>query len=144
MTKSPDVDEELLEFLISQRRITSREQIQKTISKVAPVIRQNGELRYIFLGYQDVHHVSFLVNPSLRDAKATLQQHSVFSTLHRFAFSNQFIPTIAEVGYMFPIDMSDEIVAFETIGPESAEDLQRQRAATEKGFHVASTVLYTI
>jgi hypothetical protein len=35
------------------------------------------------------------------------------------------------------------IVAFETVGPASAEDLNKHHVALNAGFHVATTICYS-
>jgi hypothetical protein len=66
------------------------------------------------------------------------------TTHHSFGFAGFFKPSIAEVLAQIPEEHLDKVVAFEIVeAPESADDLNREREATNAGYHVAKTRLYT-
>jgi hypothetical protein len=64
-------------------------------------------------------------------------------TYHTYGFHGFFKPSIAEVIAQIPADIIDQVTEFEIVdAPKSAEDLNEERIALNKGFHVATTRLY--
>lgn len=138
-----DVDAEMLDALLAQRRIIYREEMIETLRHIKPVVRRDTGLHKVDIGYRDVHYVSFLDDPIISDEPIALREYETILTLHRFGFASQFRPTLAEVIMMIPADLPANVIAFETIGPENEADLMWQATAIGKGFHVANTILYT-
>lgn len=62
-------------------------------------------------------------------------------TLHTYEHPSMFKPSIAEVLAQAPDDLH-KYVAFSVAGPETADDLNRERDALNAGFHVAVTTYY--
>ena len=63
-------------------------------------------------------------------------------TLHRYGSPNTFQPTIAEVIAQIPPELIGSVDYFVVNGPETAEDMNREKLALDEGFHVAETTLY--
>jgi hypothetical protein len=139
----PEVTDDVIEKLLSQRQIIPREGIEKRLTQLAPVARDGGNLYPLSMFYPDVHRANFLTSPPKCQALPDLTVHSTVVTLHRYGYANKFAPTLAEVIIMLPKDLPPEIIAFETVGPKSQADFLRQTVAVKMGFHVASTILYS-
>jgi hypothetical protein len=62
-------------------------------------------------------------------------------TLHTFGYQGIFKPSIAEVLAQAPDDLH-EYIAFSIAGPDDVDDLNRDRAALDAGFRVATVTYY--
>lgn len=62
-------------------------------------------------------------------------------TLHTYGYYGMFKPSLAEVLAQAPDDLH-EYAALSIVGPETAEDLSREKAALDAGFHVAEVTYY--
>jgi hypothetical protein len=66
-----------------------------------------------------------------------------FRTLHTYGYHGFFKPSLAEVFAQLPTGLEiEEEMFFETKGPETASDLNKEKAAFDAGFQVAETILY--
>ncbi len=71
-----------------------------------------------------------------------LIEHKRIRTLHRFGYHGIFKPSVDEVIAQMSAEDRLVVIAFETHGPETADDLNRHGIELNAGFHVAETVLY--
>jgi hypothetical protein len=139
---TPDVDEAALQVLISQKRELTDEEITTMLGRLKPVVRRDGALYYI--EPVDPRGVAFTWDPKTIDEAVGLKEHGVIHTLHTWGYYGLFKPSLAEVLSMISVSaVIDGVVAFETIGPDDASDLNRQWTAVNAGYHVANTILYT-
>ena len=141
--EAPSLDAHTLDFLIAQRQIIPRETIYEIIRRVTPVVRVGNVFHRISTYCLDVHDPRYLSPQRLCNEPLELIEHSVISTLHRFGSPGIFMPTIAESVIMFPLIVSTQVIAFETVGPATMTEFCEQKVAIDKGFHVAKTILYT-
>lgn len=65
-----------------------------------------------------------------------------FKTLHYYGHYALFKPSIGEVLAQIPDKHRDCAVAFSLDGPDSADDLNKEKLAVDAGFHVATCTLY--
>jgi hypothetical protein len=64
-------------------------------------------------------------------------------TYHTYGYHGFFKPSIAEVIAQIPADLIDQVTEFEIVErPKTVDDLNEERIALNKGFHVATTRLY--
>lgn len=102
---------------------------------------QTGELYYI--EPVDPRGVAFSWDPIPTEKAMGLKPVRDIQTYHTFGYHGFFKPSIAEVLAMIPLEVVDEVVAFEIVdGPETAEDLKENLEAFNAGYHVATTRLY--
>ena len=141
--EAPSFDMHTLDTLIAQRRIIPRDIIFEIIQRVTPVVKVDGVFHRVNTYCLDVHDPRYLSTSRLYNDPIELIEHSVIPTLHRFGSPDIFMPTIAESVIMFPLVMSPQIIAFETVGPVTITEFCEQKVAIDKGFHVAKTILYT-
>lgn len=73
-----------------------------------------------------------------------LQPVAQFKTLHEFAYYGFFKPTSDEVHRCIPTHLSPQLAFFETEGPDTVDDLNREQVALDAGYHVALTTLYAM
>jgi hypothetical protein len=136
------LDEESLRILLEQRRELTDEQLATLVAKVTPLVRRGDSLHNVDFSRIDPRNVAFTWTQAVTDVALNLEQHSIITTLHTFGAPSFFKPTIAEVLEMLPEDLPSDIVAFEVVGPHDSGDLVHQRVATDRGYHVARTILY--
>jgi len=117
----------------------SDEQIQ-ALRHIHPV-EQSGR-GWIEMKWPDPRRASFLWNPEPSGVREDLQEICRVRTLHTFGYHGFFKPSIAEVLAQIPPELLGAVVAFETKGPETAEDLNKNIDALNAGFQVAETILY--
>lgn len=141
---TPNVDEDLLAVLFAYRRELTDQELVELTQKIRPICRDAGG-RCFFIRPVDPRRRSFLWAPSFAEAAdgpGGIVRHSTIYTLHSFSYHGMFKPSVAEVLAMIPQHLLDKVIAFETIGPGNASDLNRQLAAINASFHVAVTHLY--
>lgn len=110
--------------------------------RIRPVVRRDGDLYYI--KPVDLRRIAFTWDPKVTSQAVGLEPVISFKTLHRYAYHGFFKPSIAEVLAQIPADLLDDnVVAFEVKGPKDADDLNKDSAALNAGFHVAMTTLYS-
>jgi hypothetical protein len=99
-----------------------------------------GELYYIMP--VNARGIAFPWSPK-RDVLAEgLIEIARITTLHTYAYHGFFKPTIAEVLSQIPEEYLGQVIAFETHGPETADDLNSEWELLNEGYHVAETILY--
>ena len=106
-----------------------------------PVIRDEQGVLH-FIRSVDIRKVSFMWNPKLGEVANGLVEIGRIKTLHGYGYYGFFKPSIAEFLSQLPVEGRDKIVAFETIGPDTAADMNKEYCALNAGYHVATTILY--
>lgn len=120
----------------------TEERLKELAKRIRPVVRnRNNALAYI--KPCDLRKVAFTWDPKITRKADNLVKHATIKTLHTWAYYGMFKPSIAEVLAQIPEDLIEDTVAFETIGPQDANDLNNQRDAVNEGFHIATTRLYS-
>lgn len=71
-----------------------------------------------------------------------LKEKTRIRTLHSYGYYGFFKPSVAEVIAQATDEELDGVVGFATIGPSTAEDLNKEREALNAGVHVAETILF--
>lgn len=108
---------------------------------IRPVVRKNGKLWLI--APCDPRGVAFTWDPKPTERAPELVAIATIPTLHAYGYHGMFKPSIAEVLACIPHGLIDRVCAFETHGPDDANDLNASKWVTfECGMHLASTVLY--
>ncbi len=117
------------------------ERLAELAARIKPVVRnRNNALAYIKpCGLRDE---AFTWEPKITHKAANLVKHATIRTLHTYGYYGFFKPSIAEVLAQIPEDLIEQTVAFETFGPAAADALNKESAALNAGFHVATTNLY--
>ena len=116
--------------------------LKQLAKKIRPVVRgPNGTLHYI--KPVNLKETAFTWDPDLAEEAISPTLIATIRTLHTYGYHGFFKPSIAEVLAQIPLDLLDSVDAFETHGPDTAEDFyQETKNAFDKGFHTAKTVLY--
>lgn len=122
----------------------SDERLSDLAVAIRPVYRLKGSLVFMRYPKSNIHlrTRSFLWAPKPAGRALALEQICVLNTLHTWNYYGIFKPSIAEVLAQIPNELTSVAVAFETIGPADAAELNTQHEALHAGFHVARTILY--
>jgi hypothetical protein len=122
----------------------TEDRLTQLAGKIRPVVRNSqGVLHYI--KPVDLKNVAFTWSPNLDEEAISLTPVKTIRTLHGYGYYGFFKPSIAEVLAQIPADIEDRVVAFETHGPETADDFYKDeetKKAFDAGFHTAETTLY--
>lgn len=117
--------------------------LERRANLVRPVIRNEKGLFYRDLKSCDLRKTAFMWEPKLEGEAINLVPYRTIITLHRWAYYGFFKPSIEEVlSQISEDDIDAGVIAFETNGPETAQDLNNHKDALDAGFHVAETILY--
>lgn len=108
--------------------------------RIVPVVQRDARLWYI--KPVDPHGQAFTWDPKPSEPADNLSVVCRIYTLHRYGYYGFFKPSIAEVLAQIPTEVAQRVVAFETDGPDDADDLNEDLFALDAGFHVAETTLY--
>lgn len=138
--RTPDVDRGLLDVLLAYKRTLTDDQIASMLEHIHPVVRSDGELYYI--RPIDPRNVSFIWDPTTTKVATDLNEITKIFSLHTWGYYGMFKPSVEEVLSMIPQHMIDKVRAFEIVGPEDVDDLNRQYEAVDAGYHVAVVILY--
>ena len=115
--------------------------LTELLQSIKPLVRVNPTgLHYI--EPCDPRKVAFTWDPTPTTPANDLEPICTIRTLHTYGFYGFFKPSIAEVIAQIPEALLIETVAFETRGPQDRDDLGKESAALNAGFHVAQTTLY--
>lgn len=121
------------------------DRLEELMDRIQPVVKRDGQ-RY-FIEEVDPRKTAFTWDPTPTEEAEGLTRIGEITTFHRFSHKGFFKPSIAEV--LAQIDERaeekiDEVQAFEIVEhPEDASDLNLTPEATNEGFYVATTRLYT-
>ncbi len=135
------MDTQLQRFSIPE---ISDEQVAELGRTIYPVVERDGKLYRI--EPVDPRKVAFTWLPTITDEAPRLEQVAVVSTLHEYAASVFFKPSIAEVLAQIPPEYLGRIVAFKTnCNPDNINEWpDEERIAMSQGFHTAKTTLYAV
>jgi hypothetical protein len=124
----------------------SDEELAELAKRIRPVVRKKsrGKRPFYIKVNPDLRGTSYLWDVKYEKEATGLFEFATVTTLHTYGYHAFFKPSVAEVLAQIPPEYRDRVVAFEiTERPMSAEDLNKERAALNQGFHVAVTALYT-
>jgi hypothetical protein len=129
--------ENVMEYSIPE---ISDERIKELRKKITPLVRRRGKL--FTLPEVDPRNQAFNWGDEQKVVKH-LKEVVRFQTLHTYGYHGFFKPSVAEVFAQLPKGLEiDEDMFFETKGPETASDLNKNREALDAGFQVAETIMY--
>ena len=115
-------------------------ELAKLVKKTRPLVR-NKDGNLCTIKQPDLRQTAFTWDPKgLRKVKGTAVEVAWKNTLHTFGYHGFFKPSIAEVLCQMPEGLDAD--GFEVIGPEDADDLNKEMPALNEGFHVATTIFY--
>lgn len=115
----------------------------KKFSEIFPVRTKDGhKFALEHIDVKDYRDVAFTFKDTTKRVRG-LKEKSRHRTLHTFGYHGIFKPSIAEVVAQVKDGEWNGVIAFETIGPDTSDDLNREKEALDAGFHVAETILYT-
>ncbi len=120
-----------------------RSVIEERARWIKPLVRvsRNG-LWYI--KPVDLFDVAYTWNPKPVSRVRGLRFFRMITTYHSFSYYGLFKPSIGEVLAQIPDKFLGRVSAFLIEkAPETADDLNRNRAALDAGYHVARTSLLT-
>jgi hypothetical protein len=118
----------------------TNERLNELVARIKPVVKNGKELHYI--ASCDLRNTAFTWDPVLGQTAGRLMKLRTVRTLHTYGYYGFFKPSVAEVLAQIPEDLVDKAIAFETIGPEDADALNKEKEALDAGFHVADTTFY--
>jgi len=125
--------------------------LEEMAQRMMPVVRKDGAFWQVALPTPEsgqtlariLRATPHLFEPKLLPLVPGLRERARVRTYHTHSFYGFFKPTIAEVLAQVPRHLLTIVQAFEVVdGPQTADDLNRERAAAEAGYHVATTVFY--
>ncbi len=114
--------------------------LEELAARIKPLVINGGELFYI--EPCDLRNTAFPWSPKFTVQAKDIICHARITTLHTFGYQGFFKPSIAEVLAQIPEIYLDNTIAFEVIGPNTVDDLNKQSDAVNAGFHMATTKLY--
>lgn len=114
----------------------------KKYAGVAALKRKGKEL--FMAGKHDVRGTSWpwIDVGEMKKYRGKLKEKCRIRTLHSYGYHGFFKPSVAEVLAQATDEQLSDVVAFETLGPETVSDLNKHREELNEGFHVAETILY--
>lgn len=116
------------------------DRLRELSARIVPVVPKDGVLHYI--KPCPARTVAFPWSPAFTTAAEDIEPCGEITTYHTWGYYGFFKPSIAEVLSFVQGIPNDDIVAFSTIGPETADDLNAQWSVVQDGFHRATTTLY--
>lgn len=138
-------DAQLVERAAMVRPLVMRTKYETTFDDFGgPTGFCERQLGLHYIGPQaDLRRQSFTWTEDIGEKAEGLVAAKSVITLHTFGYYGMFKPSIAEVLAQAPDDLH-EYVAFSIQGPEDADDLGRDQAALDAGFHVATVTYYKV
>ena len=118
------------------------ERLKELAIKIRPVYIYENELTWIE-PVKNLRRTAFSWDPSPGAPAENLEKLTTIQTLHTFGYHGFFKPSVAEVLAQMPEWVEEQgAVAFSTVGPKNAQDLNDQRDAVKAGYHQAQTTFY--
>ncbi len=118
--------------------------LKQLAKKIRPVVQGPNRILH-YIKPVNLKETAFTWGPDLAEEATSLTLITTIRTFHTYGYYGFFKPSIAEVIAQIPTDLLDSVGAFETHGPDMAEDFyqdEETKNAFDKGFHTAKTVLY--
>ncbi len=110
--------------------------------KIRPIVKFGRARR--FIQPVDLFEIAFTWDPEPAEYVKGLKPLCDITTYHTFSYQGFFKPSIHEVLVQIPKEFLPDVVAFEIVkSPDTVDDLMREIEATNAGYHVATTRLYT-
>lgn len=125
--------------------LISDERLKVLCAKIKPLVRSNGPHKGGSLSHIEMpnpRNVSWIWDPKVTEQAKGIVPFAEITTYHTFGYYGFFKPSIAEVLAQIQDQYLEETVAFETFGPKTADDLNKQSTEINDGVHMARTVLY--
>lgn len=121
------------------------ERLNELYAQIKPVIRENGKIREVKLKTDDLRNISYIWEPEFTGEPIEgLKPIGEFRCLHTYGYYGLFKPSAAEVLCQIPENMLSEAKFFEIVkGPKDGNDLNKEREALNKGFHVSKVRVYS-
>lgn len=125
--------------------------IRKLAETIKPVVSKNarGEVgldvegNLFYIKPVDLFEIAYTWDPKVTERARGLVKLKDITTYHTYGYYGLFKPSIAEVIAQIPEELLESVVAFEIIeSPTTAEDFNKDLAAFNAGYHVATTRLY--
>lgn len=121
------------------------EELSSRAERIKPVVREQRKLSGDVLYYikpVDLKTVAFTWDAKPDKRAKGLKPIATITTYHTYGYYGFFKPSIAEVLAQIPEQYLKDVVAFETNGPDTVQDLNRHQTELDDGYHVAQTILY--
>lgn len=121
------------------------DELVKRAENIKPVVREQRKFSGDVLFYikpVDLKNVAFTWDAKPTKQATGLKPIATITTYHAYGYYGFFKPSIAEVLAQIPEQYLKDVVAFETYGPDSVTDLNRNKTELDDGYHVAQTILY--
>ena len=138
----PTISERTFAELFTSRRDVSLEELIEVLDMVKIVVLEDGDDTLQYIKMPGDPSSSFLFGYEAVEEANGLVPIGYCLTLHEHSYYGTFKPSVEEVVRSIPADIAGEMVAFRTIGPRTSDDLARQIAAIDRGYHVAVTIVY--
>lgn len=117
--------------------------LKELVDRIRPMVRKSdGSIWWIKV--PKLRTVAFPWDPIYTEPAPKLVEVGRCQTLHTWAYYGFFKPTVAEVLCQLPLTVREVAQGFEVVGPDTADDLNREKGALDAGFHVATTIFYKI
>jgi hypothetical protein len=145
-----DTEEEPLKLhRVSKKSIIppiSNQVLKALAAQIKPIVRdqkRSNKLFYLNVDGLSLRGESFLWELDFGDEAKDIKPLMQVRTYHTYGYYGMFKPSIAEVIAQIPVEVRERVVGFEiTRRPETAADLNENRAALNAGYHVAMATLY--
>lgn len=109
--------------------------------KIKPLLSKGGKLMHC-TNDTDHFEASFPWGAKATSEAKDLMEVARIRTLHTYGYYGFFKPSLAEVIQQIPEEVLGQVEYFVINGPDTADDLNREKEMLNKGYHVAETVLY--
>jgi hypothetical protein len=118
------------------------DELKALVAKTQPLVRRRDHLgdHLCMIRLPDLRGCAFPWDPKFIESPGGLVEVARATTLHRYGYHGFFKPSIAEVLCQMPEGLDADF--FEVVGPEMADDLNKELPALNAGFHVATTIFY--
>lgn len=118
----------------------SDQRLAELAPRIRPVTIRDGT--FWFIKPYDPRKTAFSWKPTLDVPAGPLTALRRVGTMHSFSFYGFFKPSVAEVLAQIPEDLIEQAIAFHTVGPRDAEELNQQMEHINAGFHLAQTTFF--
>ncbi len=118
----------------------SDERLAQLAAQIKPMVLIDGLPNTLDVeDYRDVSFIWEITNPQPVEG---IEPFTSYRSLHTFGYHGFFKPSVEEALAFLPEGAEDQAVGFTLTGPETIEDLHREREAMHAGFHVGEVTLW--